>query len=275
VHSRRTARTDFLTHAAANLFAGIDETVLQSLEIPDLIRKEVFREIDNDEVSIPSFKLLSDPMLREDKLQSLLGGDRFDALSPVIGNDNIEILKSENLKQSVKKYLEGMLENPKDTKNWMMVYSVANDLPIYNDLQKLCLDALKITTVDSLFQEGVENPAFILFAAASQAANFGDEDLTSDFREKVLEMFKKLDADDNFRENAAVRATLIDAALALSYVPNDTLKSNEEFAALIEKIQNEWKGFTNDFGHAFSNTFWNMPVVDGNAWRHLNLRIRS
>jgi hypothetical protein len=274
VYPRRTARTDFLTHAAANLFAGINNEVLEALMIPELIKKEVFRESDNDEVQIPATKLLSDPTLRDDKLQSLLGGDRFETLSPIIGAENIEILKSENLKQSVKTYLEGMLENPKDTKNWIMIYAVANDLPIYKDLQELCLDVLKTSTADSLFQEGIENPAFVLFAAACQAANFGDRNLTANFQEKVLETFRKLESEDNFRENVEVRATLMDAALALSYVSNDALKSNEKFAAMVEKIQNEWKDFTNDFGHAFNHTFWNIPVVDGDGWRHLNLIIR-
>lgn len=275
VYSRRIARTDFLTHAAANLFAGIDKAVLESLTIPELIRKEVFRQNDNDEVPIPATKLLSDPVLCEDKLQSLFGGDRFDTLSPVIGAEGIEILKSENLKQSLKTFLEGMLDNPKDTKSWIMIYAVANDLPIYEDLQKLCIDVLKTSTVDSLFQEGIENPAFILFAASSQVANFGDENLRLNFREKVLETFRKLEVGNDFTENVEVRTILMDAALALSYVPNDILKSNQDFATMVEKIQNEWKDFTNGFGHAFNNTFWNIPVTDGEGWRYLNLTIRS
>jgi len=264
-----------LTQAAANLFAGIDKMVLESLAIPELIRKEVFRQTDNDDVPIPATKLLNDPTLCDDKLQSLFGGDRFDALSPIIGTESVEILKSENLKHSVKTYLEGMLDNPKNTKSWIMIYAVANDLAIYVDLRELCLDVLKNSTADSLFQDEIENPAFILFAAASQVANFGDEELRLNFREIVLETFRKLEADEKFKENVEARATLMDAALFLSYVPNDSSKSNKEFAAIVEKIQSEWKDFANSFGHAFGNTFWNIPVVEGEGWRYLNLKIRS
>jgi hypothetical protein len=65
-----------------------------------------------------------------------------------------------------------------------MIYAVANDLAIYDDLRELCLDVLKNSTADSLFQDDIENPAFILFAAASQAANFGDEELRIIFVKK-------------------------------------------------------------------------------------------
>jgi hypothetical protein len=98
-----------LTQAAANLFAGIDKAVLESLTIPELIKKEVFRQTDGEEVPIPATKLLNDPTLYDDKLQSIFGGDRFGVLSPIIGAESVEILKSENLKQSVKTYLEECL----------------------------------------------------------------------------------------------------------------------------------------------------------------------
>jgi len=275
VYPRRTSRTDFLTQAAANLFAGIDKAVLESLMIPELIRKEVFRPTDNDEVPIPATKLLNDPTLCDDKLQSLFGGDRFDALSHIVGTESVEILKSENLKQSVKTFLEGMFDKPKDTKSWIMIYAVANDLAIYDDLRELCLDVLKNSTADSLFPDEIENPAFILFAAASQIANSGDEKLRINFREIVLETFRKLEADEKFNENLEARATLMDAALVLSYVPNDSLKSNEEFAGIVEKIQSEWKGFANNFGHAFGNSFWNVSLTESVNWRYLNLKLRS
>ena len=273
--SRRIAQTDFLTQAAANLFAGLDTAVLESLYIPNLIKRKVFRRKDADAVPIPTTKMLSDPLLCEDKLHSLFGGDRFDTISQIIGAEGIEILKSKNLKQNVKALLEGMINNPQDAKSWIMIYAVANDLPIYDDLSQMCFDVLKNSTADSLFQDEIENPAFILFAAASQVANFGSEKLRTKFREIILETFKKLEADDKFKENLETRATLLDAALFLSYVPNDSSKSNKEFAAIVEKIQSEWKDFSDNFGHAFSNTFWSIPLTDNENWCHLNLKLRT
>ena len=66
----------------------------------------------------------------------------------------------------------------------------------------------------------------------------------------------------------------MNVALFLSYVPNDSSKSNEEFAAIVEKIQSDWKDFANDLGHAFGNTFWNDPLTENENWRHLNLKLR-
>ncbi len=275
VHPRRISRTDFLTHAAAKIFAGIDDDIVEAMKIPELLRKEVFRPNENDEVLIPSAKLLFDPILCDNKLESLFGDDRFETLSPIIGIENIEILKSENLKQSLKLYLERMKDDPKESKNWIMVYAIANDLPVHEDLQELCLNALETLSRNSSLPEAVENPGFILFAAASQVANFGGEDLRKVFRDNLVKIYRNLEIDENLKENLEVRATLLDAALVLSYFPNDTKQSNEEFAALIEKLSKEWKDFATKFGHAFTNTFWNMPLIDGKSWRSFNFWLRS
>jgi hypothetical protein len=273
-YPRRISQTEFLTQVAGNLFSGIDKTVLESLKIPELINNNVFSQNNEDEVPITATKLLSDPTLCSNRLQSLFGGDRFDVLSPVIGDKNIDILKSENLKQSVKTFLENMINDPNEAKGWIMVYAIITDLPIYEDLRDLCFSVLKAATTDSLYQNDIGNPVFILFAATSQVANFGNENLRTDFREKLIEVLKKLEADANFKENLEVHATLMDAALALSYVPEDSSKSNKEFSSLIEEISNEWENFTNDFRHAFANTFWNTPLIDSEGWRHLNLKLR-
>ena len=82
-----------------------------------------------------------------------------------------------------------MLEISKDTKNWIIIYFVANDLPIYKNLQELCLHVLKTSQADSLFQEGIENPSFILFAAGSQAANFEGGDQVKTIAPKYSEEF--------------------------------------------------------------------------------------
>jgi hypothetical protein len=275
VYPRRVSRTDFLTHAAAKIFAGIDETILQSLTIPELIRKEVFRQNDETGALIPSTRLLFDPVLCDDKLKSLFGGDRFEALLPIIGAENTEILKSDNLIQSAKTLLERVAEDPKESKNWTLFYAIVMDLPIYSDLRELCFNALKNLSQNSFLQEDVENPGFIFFAGASQVANFGDEKLRKDFRKTIVEIFSKLEVNDNLKDNLEVRATLLDAALCLSYLPDDSEKSNKEFAEIIEKISHQWQDFVIKFGHPFTNTFWNIPLVDGESWRHLNLLFRA
>jgi hypothetical protein len=275
VYPRRVSRIDFLTHAAAKLFTGIAENVLESLSIPELIRTKVFRSNENEAVPMPSVKLLFDPILCNDKLNSLFGGDRFETLSPIIGSKNIEILKSENLKQSLKIYLNRMNDNPKESKDWVMVYAIANDLPIYEESREVCLNVLKNLSQNSFLPEDVEDPGFIFFAAANQVINFGDIKLRADFRENILTVIKNLETDESLKKNLEVLATLLDAALALSYYPNDTEKSNKEFVAIIEKISNEWQDFANSFGHAFENTYWNLPLIDGKSWHYFNLILRT
>ena len=273
LNPRRISQTVFLTHAAAKIFVGIDEKVLESLEIPELIEAKVLPSKNSEKTALPATKLLCDSVLCEDKLQSIFGGDRFDALSPIIKAESIEILKSENLKQTVKNLLENIIANPKETGGWMLIYTILNDLPIYEDLRNLCLEVLQSATVESLHDKELENPAFLFFAASSQVMNFRNEKLRSNFCRMLLDVFQMLD--NSVANHLEVRATLMDAALGLSYFPNDPSTSNSEFADIVGKISEAWKDFSNDFGHAFANTHWNMPHAYAEKWYLLNLNLRT
>lgn len=265
----------FFTHAAANLFTGVNSEVLSLLKIPELIRGRVFRDREDDQPPSLALPLFNDPFLFDDKLQSLFSGDRFYVLSPIIGSAGIEALKSENLKQGAEIYLKGLSENPQQPKNWGIINAITNDLPIYQNLQNLCLEAIKNFKLEHLDQPGVENPEFILFAIVSQIATIDDPHLRKDYREKIIKMFKKKASQEDSEDVLQGLLTLLNAALAISYIPGDPAKSNDELASIIDELSNEWVMFYDRFGHSFLNNFWHGVLSDSKKWRELDLKFKS
>lgn len=274
-YPNRISHTKFLSHVAANLFQGINETVLESLDVIEMIKENVFQK--SDGFFLPKIDLMMDPMLCEDKLQSLFGGDRFDVLSQIIDSDLVKPLKSESLKQDLKTYLEEIVRNPQKMRNWIIVHLIVNNLPIYEELKELCLKGLKSFTIDSLFQkeEQIDNPSFIVQIAANQMQNFDDKILRKSFRKYILEMLRMKLIQDKYADNLEVKASLIDAVLALSYFLNDPVKSNKEFVSLIEEISDHWKDLKKYFGYEFSKNVWNVPPKLSTIWWHLALEMRT
>ena len=271
----RISGTLLLTHAASNLFAGINPAILSSLEIPERIRSRIFRDREDDQPPMPAIKLLTDSVLCDDKLQSLFGGDRYDSLSSIVGGADIEVLKSETLRQSAETYLKGLAENPKDTKNWVWIYAIAGDLPLYQKLRKLCLQALKAFKLEHLNQPETENPEFILFAVANQVANTNDQRLRENFRDMIIELFKQRAAERDSEENSQRLLTIMSAVLALSYIPGYPTKSNEELSGIIDRLSDECPDFYDRFGHVFLNSFWHTKQTDSKEWRLLDLKYKS
>lgn len=271
-YPNRINRTKILTHATSHLFSGIDLELLERFNIPKLIKNEAIRKEDEED---PAFTLLSDPKLCFDSLHSIFGGDRFDVLSPIIGSAGIEVLGSESLKQISKEYLELLIKKPEELKPWMLIYLIADDLPLYPELKELLVDAITKFDPTKIFEQEVEIPTYLLLGAAEQITHLKNEDLRLLFRSIILETAKIILNTENHEHMVETRSILIETVLAFSYHPDNPELSNEYFVTLMEEIDSIWGDMSANFGHAFSNLIWDMPVEESKAWRQLNLKIRT
>jgi hypothetical protein len=278
---RRVSRTRFLTHGVARMLAGIDPPILEAAGVPGLIRKEVFLDVGNG-VIFPHVALLGDPALSDDKLFSVLGGDRHTVLSEMIGSEGIEILSSESLKQGVNNYLDEILADPLRVTNWTWINMVTDGLPIYSDFAQLCGRALE-TFDPSVTRTDRFRSAWLVFrAAASQAVSIGDDSLQLKFRERLIEMLKgeiligeEKTPDIEFNSLEMRIGALIEVASILSYVPNDAAGSNRALTSLLEKMAEVWPDFGRHFRAILSSEVWNLPVDEGESWWRLTLRMRA
>jgi hypothetical protein len=280
-HPRRFNRTRLLTHGVANMLVGIDPSILEAAGVPEFIRKEAFREV-SDGIMFPEFSLLSDPVLYQDALHSLLGGDRHALLSQILGPEGTEILTSESLKQGVKNYLEELVANPSKVINWNWIHMVTDDLPVYSDLRQQCQNALGTFDPFAARKGGFRPAWFVFHAAAYQATHLGDDDLRQKYRGYLMEMIRyevssgaeeTPDADFNSLQSRV--GALIGIAPILSYVPNDPVASNQEFTSLLSTMSEQWSDFSKYYKHILSREVWNMPVEEGESWWRLALRMRA
>jgi nucleoside phosphorylase/tetratricopeptide (TPR) repeat protein len=280
-HPKRLNRTRFLTHSVAKMLAGIDLSILEELGLPELIRKEVFREISENQ-KFPDVSLLSDPTLYQDALLSILGGDRHAVLAQIIGPDGIEILLSENLRQNAQKYLDELLRDPSQVINWAGIQMVTDDLPIYDEFRDQCRRALETFDPFTAREEGFRQTSLVFRAAAYQVTHLEDEGLRQRFRGHLLELLKSevtnntgIAADGEFNSLERRIVDLIDIASILSNVPSDLVASNREFTSLLDLMSEQWPDFGSHYGRILSREVWNIPIAEGESWWHLILKLRS
>jgi hypothetical protein len=249
--------------------------------VPDLIRKEVFREV-GEGITFPEFSLLGDPTLNEDALLSVFGGDRHALLSGMIGPEGIEILSSEKLKQGVENYLEELIADPARVINWTWIHMVAEGLPLYAELREPCRKALEAFDPFTARKDGFRSAWFIFRAAASQAANITDDSLRQKFREHLIAVLKHevalgeektSDGEDN---SLGVRVgALIEVATILSYVPDSPVSSNVGLTSLLREMTELWPDLSKHYRHVLSREIWSLPVEESESWWHVELRMRA
>lgn len=280
-HPRRINRTNLLTHGVANMLAGIDPLVIETTGVPELIRKEVFREV-GEGITFPEFSLLGDLDLGEDALLSILGGDRHALLSEIIGSYGIEILSPENLKQGVKNYLEELIADPSRIINWTWIHMIAEGLPLYAEFRELCRKALEVFDPFVARKDGFKSALFIFRAAANQVANIADESLRQKFREHLLGMLKseieigaEETSDGEFNSLESRVGALIEVASILSHVPNNPVSSNVEFTSLLRMMTDLWPDLSRHYRYVLSREVWNLPIEESESWWHVALRMRA
>jgi hypothetical protein len=280
-HPHRVGRTRFLTHGVASMLVGIDPSILETAGVPEFIRKEVFLEV-GEGVVFPHVSLFGDPALCNDNLLSAFGGDRYEVLSEIIGPEGIEILSSESLKQGVKNYLEEIIADPLRVTNWTWVHMVTDGLPIYTEFAELCRRALETFDPSAARKDGFR-PAWVVFrAAATQAANIGDESLQLKFRERLIEALKdevligeEETPDVEFNSLEMRVGASMEVASILSYIPNDPAGSNKALTSLLEAMAGVWPDLGVHYRPMLSREVWNLPVEEGESWWRLTLRLRA
>lgn len=278
-HPLRLNRTSLLTHGFARLLAGVDHSSLEEAGIPLLIRHESLQPL-SDDTLFPKRGLLNDPTLARNGLCSILGGDRPDALAPLIGSNDIEYISSVRLKQSVQHDLATLAAEPAKTMMWTGIEAVTDNLPIYSDLAEDCRKALECFDPLAARSEGFRTSAFIFRTAAFQVTHLRDETLRSGYRDHVLEFLKREIAGAKAPEDEGIPLerrvfSLVEIASVLSFIPGDVKRSSQEFTAILEKMAEIWPEFVKYYGNPLVTQVWDMPAAESEGWWHLTLSIRA
>jgi tetratricopeptide (TPR) repeat protein len=233
----RATHKKLVTHAAAKLFAGIDPSFLEEVGLTEALRAIVFDNKDTE--GSPNMHLFHDPLLATDKLGSLFGGDRFAALSELIGCENIDMLKSESLETSVKQCLEEFINDPTHVSMIFGVYLVVADLPIYENLRDLTREALMKIEAAALFSDEKFDGNILMLAAATQVQYLDDEDL----RERFKQLYKEVVAINGRGASSDAPSDGFVTLLGVARVIVGALDSTEkylEFIGMVRELKNAW-----------------------------------
>lgn len=282
LHPHRINRTVFLTHAVSKVLAGIDPTKLDEIGIVPMIEEEMILDVNGTQ--IPRVPLLQDSTLQHDALNSILGGDHAEALASVLKDDAVELLSSTKLREILGQSLDQVLFDRNDS-GWVSIMLVLGDLPIYPDLREKFRAAVKTIEIDEVFMASPGIAHAALSTAADQVRHWGDEELRSLLKGKLLAAFKfemgressSTDAssrtDDNTTEKRII--DLIDAGLKLSIVHGDLSATGRNLADMLESISQMWSDFSKRFGSMISAFIWELPVDVAISWWPLLLKLRA
>lgn len=244
----RATHKKLVTHGAAKLFAAIRPPLLEEIGLTEAIRAEVFDNENSDDT--PNLHLLHDPLLATDKLGTLFGGDRYEVLSQIIGQEHIEMLKSESLETSVKQCLEEFIKDPTHVSMIFGVYAVVADLPIYENLRDLTREALFKMDAHSLFSKDKFDGNLLLLAAATQLQYLDDPEL----RERFRQLYKETIDINGSRQTSDERSdgffTLLSVARAI-IGELDSPERNLEFIGMVRDLKNAWAEGSGRLGFLF------------------------
>lgn len=277
-HPRLFNRQRFLTIAAGAFLAGVDGDVLNEVGFCNFVNAETFLEIGED-MKFPVFPLLLDSTLFRNHLQSFLGEPNFEALAPFVGGENIEILKPENLKETVAHYLKEMSENPAQIGTWGWIHAVVGDLPIYQDLAETCRRALEKFEPAAKYQENEAAPGLLVSfqAAAYQAVYLQDNNLLDQLRTQVKEMVAKIlsGSEKAFNAEASKISRILNVGLILSVLPGNPQESCQRSAVLLENLLATNPLLGKFVGNFLSEEVRRLPFESRDEWWLLRLFLQA
>ncbi len=281
LHPHGLNRTVFLTHGVARMFSGIDSNKLGEIGIGAMLENEIVLDVNG--TKIPKIPLLHDSALETDGLNSIFGGDHAQALRSVLNDEALEILSSTKLHEMVKQALDQLVDN-KDQSAWASIIAVIGDLPIYADLRDKFRLAISSLEIDAEFMSRPGLAHSALMTAANQVRHWGDEDMRSSLRNKIIAAIKfevevpriQRDETEAVSGDAGRRIEdLIDAALKMSIVRGDLSATGRELADVLGKVAEVWPDFSKRLGPVVSAFLWELPVEVVRSWWPLCLRLRA
>jgi hypothetical protein len=193
--------------------------------------------------------LLRDTSRARNGLESFLGGDRGEALSELLSQEETIALSSSSLKQLVAEAVANLAVEERVTWAWAVIFHVLGDQPPPEDLRERIKEALSVIDVVDLVRRDVPTALAILRTASLQAVNFGDEALRAHLKDHLVSSARHF-AEVGHREGVMeidVRAleqqkelrSLIESAVHLSAaVEGDGAFA--DFADLLSRLTDAW-----------------------------------
>lgn len=190
--------------------------------------------------------LLSDSQLYTDSLNSLLGGDRDQTLSCLIGPEAAKNFSSTFLHKAVRNSISQISKDNKYHPGWTNLVAIVGNTPLYDDLTDDFLSLLSSMDLISLYEANPLTFAIALPIICEQVGYFGDKPLLDHLINGLIKVAEKIKKDmDSYGKGKMdssqpssedILMFLIDAVYKISIHQGDQRKASRFFSDLVEKL---------------------------------------
>jgi nucleoside phosphorylase len=240
LHPQRFDRIVIAVHGLAFLLQDKPSEVLTQTGVIERIQAFALKTV--DEHRVPNPQLLRDPMLAQDSLRSILGGDRGHCLAPIFGSELAQYLESSSLKTIIEGAIQNLESDPTDLTQWRWLNAVVWDLPIYEDLRDSLKQIIAEINIAEWFKLNPDLGLLALDIASNQVNYIGDGEVRTYLENQLLALVRLLaeqEAQSNVDEN--VIAQLIETIFRLSVRPENSYETSQHAADLLVRAANTWQ----------------------------------
>jgi hypothetical protein len=240
LHPRRLNRIKLVVHGLASVLSRCELEILKSLEIAEKISAFAVRTIEEQQF-LDSQLWRDESSLAQDNLDSLLGGERSEYLTSLLGTELGQQIASEQLKAVLENALDSLINEPSAKQKWLLIITVIGDLPIYTDLREKFNNLLNNLDIVELYRAEPSTALFAMMVASDHAANSGDENLRAKLEQELVAIARIINSQEQKElVNREIADYLIENALKLAVRANDPRTTSHSLNSLLERIFSAW-----------------------------------
>jgi len=240
LHPRRLNRIKLVVHGLASVLSRCELEILKSLEIAEKISAFAVRTIEEQQF-LDSQLWRDESSLAQDNLDSLLGEERSEYLTSLLGTELGQQIASEQLKAVLENALDSLINEPSAKQKWLLIITVIGDLPIYTDLREKFNNLLNNLDIVELYRAEPSTALFAMMVASDHAANSGDENLRAKLEQELVAIARIINSQEQKElVNREIADYLIENALKLAVRANDPRTTSHSLNSLLERIFSAW-----------------------------------
>jgi len=247
LHPRFLHREAFAAFGAGRLFAGFSGDTIEKIDLPSLLAKLCFIEMEGDNVPHPD--LWKDFLLRSNAIPgSFFDAENLQFFYALVDTENVKFFAPEVIPNYLDSVLDKLAENPSAAEVWLELAHITDGLPLDGARERKFIQTVEQTDFAALWEAKEETSWFVLSTVAALSVNF-----TPELRRKIEgwldfavgRLAEKHPARHNRRMTAREEQTryalrIVDIAAWLSVAPHDASTSSRNWNHLLERLGRKW-----------------------------------
>ncbi|MHC5739507.1 HTH domain-containing protein [Nostoc sp.] len=243
LHPRRLSRMNLVVHGLAAILVEHDSEFLKAVEVPAKIAAFAVKTVEGQQY-LATELFHDDSSLAQNNLGSLLGGERSDYLTPLLGTDLGHQVASNNLKTRVENAIDTLSSEPLSKNEWLLIIGIILDLPIYKDLTDKLNSLVTNLNVVEIYKNEPFTAMFALIVASDHAVNTGNESLCSRLEQDLIQIASLINIQEKIEQvDDGIYANVLEIALKLAIRPNDPRRTSRSLNILLDKLFLTWLRF--------------------------------